>query len=462
MMRPMANGTVPPARRVSAVLALAGVVIAALAFLWLVVEAEPGSLLVIVVAQSLALGAAFIAVSRSGFRRWLAVAVIVAGWVITFLVIEGNGQVLKLVAFIALWPIIGALARFALAVDPRSLAAQTIAGTDVGPLTNVTIIMNPWSGGGKVGRFDLEREARERGITPVVLQQGDDIVQLALDAVASGADGLGAAGGDGTQALVADIAATHNLPFVCIPAGTRNHFALDLGLDREDVVGALDAVGDAVERRVDLAEVNGRTFVNNCSLGVYARIVQSDDYRDAKAKTAARMLPDMLGPDGDLPDLEFTDGKGRARRSTQMLLVSNNPYALDRVGGFGTRVSMDTGRLGMVDVQVESPSELRTLVALQAADRVQQFSGWAEWTDTEFTLHSHDHVEIGVDGEALKLEPPLVFAIRPGALRVRLPHHAPGRAPAAVAVNLDVSTARALAHVAAGHPANEPDAAPQP
>ena len=62
---------------------------------------------------------------------------------------------------------------------------------------------------------------------------------------------------------------------VCVPAGTRNHFALDLGLNREDVTGAVDAFAEALERRVDLATVNDRVFVNNCSLGLYAKIVQS-------------------------------------------------------------------------------------------------------------------------------------------------------------------------------------------
>jgi diacylglycerol kinase family enzyme len=88
------------------------------------------------------------------------------------------------------------------------------------------------------------------------------------------------AGGDGSQALVAAVAAERDIPFVCVPAGTRNHFVLDLGLDRKDVVGALDAYTDGVERRIDLARVGDRVFVNNVSLGVYAAIVQSDDYRD--------------------------------------------------------------------------------------------------------------------------------------------------------------------------------------
>ena len=104
-------------------------------------------------------------------------------------------------------------------------------------------------------------------------------------AVADGADGLAMAGGDGSQAIVAAIAAELDLPYGCIPAGTRNHFALDLGVDRDDVVGALDSFVDGGERRVDLAEVNGRVFVNNVSLGLYAEAVQRKGYRDAKLKT---------------------------------------------------------------------------------------------------------------------------------------------------------------------------------
>src|SRR5262249_36978633 len=137
------------------------------------------------------------------------------------------------------------------------------------------LIMNLKSGGGKAERFHLEDECRARGIEPIVLRQGDDLRQLAEDAISRGADVIGMAGGDGSQAVVATAAARPGVPLVVIPAGTRNHFALDLGLDRDDVVGALDAFADGVERRIDLAEVNGRVFVNNASLGLYAKIVQS-------------------------------------------------------------------------------------------------------------------------------------------------------------------------------------------
>jgi diacylglycerol kinase family enzyme len=133
--------------------------------------------------------------------------------------------------------------------------------------------MNPKSGGGKAERFRLAELCRERGIEPIVLGPGGDLLALVEDAVARGADLVGMAGGDGSQALVASVANRHGVPHVVVPADTRNHFALDLGLDRDDVVGALDAYADGVDRAIDLAEVNGRVFVNNASMGVYARVV---------------------------------------------------------------------------------------------------------------------------------------------------------------------------------------------
>ncbi len=165
--------------------------------------------------------------------------------------------------------------------------------------SHAVVFWNAKSGGGKAAAAHLDVEARARGIEPIELMGGEDWVQVVRDAVARGADGLAAAGGDGTQALVATIAAEHDLPFACIPAGTRNHFALDLGVDRDDVVGALDAFVDGGERRVDLAEVNGRVFVNNVSLGLYAEAVQSAGYRDAKLQTMLDTVPAFIGPTAD-------------------------------------------------------------------------------------------------------------------------------------------------------------------
>ena len=170
------------------------------------------------------------------------------------------------------------------------------------------------------------------------------------EAVADGADGLAMAGGDGSQAIVAAIAAELDLPYACIPAGTRNHFALDLGVDRDDVVGALDAFVDGGERRVDLAEVNGRVFVNNVSLGLYAEAVQHEGYRDAKLRTILDTVPDVLGPGGGELDLRWHGPGGHEHRSGAAILVSNNRYRLGRAVGSGTRPRIDDGLLGITVV----------------------------------------------------------------------------------------------------------------
>ncbi len=199
---------------------------------------------------------------------------------------------------------------------------------------------------------------------------------------------VGVAGGDGSQALVAGVAAEHDVSFVCIPAGTRNHFALDLGVDRDDVEGALDAFAAAYERRVDLATVNGRVFVNNVSLGLYARIVQSDDYRDDKMGTAARMLPDLLGNDYDPFDFRVHGPSGVDEAHPDLVLVSNNVYQLSGIGGFGTRARLDEGVLGVIVIDVHDAKDLAELVALETAGRGSSFRGWHEWSDRTVVVES--------------------------------------------------------------------------
>jgi len=171
--------------------------------------------------------------------------------------------------------------------------------------SHAALIVNPASGGGKAERLDLVGACRTRGIDPIVLGRGDDPSALAAEVVRQGADVIGMGGGDGSQAAVAAVAAEHDIPYVCVPAGTRNHFALDIGVYPADVVGALDAFFDATERRIDPARVNGRVFVNNASLGLYGRIVQSPVYRDAKFRTVIELLPDLVGPGVEPFDLRF-------------------------------------------------------------------------------------------------------------------------------------------------------------
>ena len=287
---------------------------------------------------------------------------------------EGRG--LGLLGIVALLAAATALGRYALHRDPTALKALATPGTPVGPAQRGVLIMNLRSGGGKAERFGLEDECRARGIEPVVLRPGDDLLELAESAVARGADVIGMAGGDGSQALVAGVAMRAGIPIVCIPAGTRNHFALDLGLDRDDVVGALDAYDDAVERPIDLAEVSGRVFVNNVSLGVYAEVVASPEYRDAKRQTTAAMLPELLGPGAAPFDLHFTGPDGTRRDGDQIVQVSNNPYVLSTLAGFGSRARLDTGQLGVAAAAVRGATDVAAFVAAESAGRLDRFPGW--------------------------------------------------------------------------------------
>jgi diacylglycerol kinase family enzyme len=300
------------------------------------------------------------------------------------------------------------------------------------------LFYNPKSGGGKAERFGLAGEARARGIEPIELTRGADLAELVQKAVADGADALAMAGGDGSQAVVAAIAADLNLPYACVPAGTRNHFALDLGVDRDDVIGALDAFVDGGERRVDLAEVNGRVFVNNVSLGLYAEAVQRPGYREAKLRTLLDTVPDALGS-GDKLDLAWRGPGGHEHRSGAAILVSNNRYRLGRAVGSGTRPRIDDGLLGITVAAAPIGRPGR---------RAQR--PWREWSTPEFEVHSDHPVPAGIDGEAVTLDPPLSFRIKTGVLRVRIARNHPGASPSAAIPESARDAVRALVGIAAG------------
>ena len=273
------------------------------------------------------------------------------------------------------------------------------------PPRRPVLFVNPGSGGGKAKRAGLAERARERGIDVIVAGRNQTLAGLVDEAVARGADALGVAGGDGSLAVVAAAALAHGLPFVCVPAGTRNHFALDLGVDRHDLIGSLDAFTDGVERRIDVAEVNGRVFLNNVSLGLYGDAVRQPTYRDAKARTLLETAAHVLGPSAAAVDLQLVDDRGRAHRNPAVVLVSNNPYSFEPPRAPGTRPALDTGQLGIL--VLHAPGAGRP-------------PGRA-WTATRFSVTAPAPLHAGVDGEAADLMPPLQFTVRPHALRVRIP-----------------------------------------
>jgi diacylglycerol kinase family enzyme len=437
--------------RLAAWLALVAVA-AVVAALGLLVVRNWLALLIVLAALGVAAAAAWEAVTRRGWVRVVATVVAAAALVGAAIVMIVRGALDELVVFLVAGFVFGWATRKAIR-DSRLKRSAAVVLPDRIPkprsASNAVLLMNPRSGGGKVARFQLVAEAERRGIEPVVLRPDDDLRTLAHDAAGS-ADVIGMAGGDGSQALVAQVAMEHGLPYVCVPAGTRNHLALDLGLDRDDVVGALDAFSSATDRRIDLAFVNNRIFVNNVSLGVYAEIVQSDEYRDAKRETVEKMLPELLGPHAQPFDLRFAGPDGVENRSAQMLLVSNNPYVLDSLAGAGSRPRMDSGKLGIVAVEVKDAAAAARLVSLEALHDVRRFEGWNEWTANTFQIDSGSPVAAGIDGESLVLDPPLRFTISPSALRVLLPPSAVGLSPAALRPGLSVSTLGELWRIAAG------------
>lgn len=376
---------------------------------------------------------AWYGILRSRAARVVGLAVAVLAIAVALGIIVVSGAPLADLLVVAGLLVTLAAARGALAVHvdlPGALAPR-----------HPVLFFNLRSGGGKAERFELAKEARARGIEPIELGAGDDLDVLVRDAVARGADGLAMAGGDGSQAIVAAVAAEFGLPYACVPAGTRNHFALDLGVDRDDVVGSLEAFVDAGERRVDVGDVNGRVFVNNVSLGLYAEAVQREGYRDAKIRTLLDTVPEVLCPSGDELAMRWRGPGGHEHHGGAAVLVSNNRYRLGRAVGSGTRPRIDDGLLGITVVGAVSwrDDEGR---ALQRP--------WREWSAPTFRVEAERPLAAGIDGEALVLEPPLDFRIRPGVLRVRVARKHPGASPSATLPDGIRAGAVELARIALG------------
>ena len=301
-------------------------------------------------------------------------------------------------------------------MNPSKLHLSRYGWRPADPPRRPVLFINPRSGGGKAARAGLAERTRDKAIETVTLAPGQDLAALAGEAAAAGADVLGMAGGDGSLAVVATVGAAHGIPFVCVPAGTRNHFALDVGVDRHDLAGALDAFTSGVERRIDAAAVNGRMFLNNVSLGIYGDAVRNPAYRDAKVRTLLETAAEVMGPSGEAPALDLADDLGHEHRHPAIVLVSNNSYALDRPVAQGTRPALDTGQLGIIvlDAPGDSP-------------RVPGRAWSAPWLEVD----APEPVHAGIDGETVDLDPPLRFASRPAALRVRISPRHPGASPSA-------------------------------
>jgi diacylglycerol kinase family enzyme len=396
--------------------------LAGLAIVILLVFAGLRSLAMLAIAVAAAvvsLDAAYVFLSRRGVVRWLAFAVFVLAPVAVIVVYAFRHLLWVAIAAAAAWLLAGMTARLALTGDQEDVRMPEHPAQP--PARHPYLIMNPKSGDGKVGKFDLKRKAEALGAEVFLLGGPElvDVAAVARAAIANGADLIGVAGGDGTQALVAGIAAEHGIPFMVISAGTRNHFALDLGLDREDPSTCLAALSDAVELRVDLGVINERTFVNNASFGAYAEVVETPAYRGDKLGTTLNTLPDLL--QGHRGARLHAQADGTQLEAPQALLVSNNPYGTGDIAGLSRRSRLDRGILGVVGITVSSARQAASLL------RGTHAAGLTVLTAEQIKITADDpEIPVGVDGESILMPTPVTCTVSPGALRVWVPRDRPG------------------------------------
>jgi diacylglycerol kinase family enzyme len=258
------------------------------------------------------------------------------------------------------------------------------------------LIVNPRSGSARPSADELAEQARGRGIEVHLFQAGEDLEAIAREA--SG-EAIGMAGGDGSLAPVASVAIERGLPFVCIPFGTRNHFARDIGLDRDDPIAALDSFA-GIERRVDVGRAGDRLFLNNVSLGMYARLVHERELHRRRRQTLARLRAIAIAMRHVSTRGLFVDGEPVRVR---VLLVSNNAYALD-VLSVGERERLDEG-----------------LLHLYAGSGIVR-ARWTERSAQRFEVDARaGFLRAAIDGEPARLETPIEFRVEPRALRVLVP-----------------------------------------
>jgi diacylglycerol kinase family enzyme len=237
------------------------------------------------------------------------------------------------------------------------------------------LIINPKSGGGRATKAHLEEHALRRGIKVVVMRKGQDMEALARNAIARGADVIGVSGGDGSIGAVAKVVLEYDVPLVVLPGGTRCHFARDIGLAPERIIDALSAF-EGVERRVDVGNINGRIFLNNASLGLYAEIVDNPDYRDNKLAVTRKALRNIASGATPLYDLQFTGNGKRFLRSVRIEALPNN----------------------------------------------ERYEGFSQWETIKFKVASKQRtIVVGVDGEREAYKSPVTVTCMAGALRLFVP-----------------------------------------
>ena len=293
------------------------------------------------------------------------------------------------------------------------------------PPNRGTLFFNPSSGArlpaGEVA--ELQKAAADGGLEVVRCGPGVDIIGLTREHMRTGRRLFVAAGGDGTINSVVQPLMNSDATFAVIPAGTYNHFARDLGVPL-DWREALDVALNGTTRQIDAGRINDRFFVNNVSIGLYPELVarreeRGRDYPKWKARLHAVYATLRKYPHVTLAiESEFLNEIVK----THVFVISNNSYDLSRLGVEAPRSTLEEGRLSVYWLPHLPRIALTRFLAHYLAGRVKTAPGFRSFRTTRLKVQSaRRRLHLGVDGEVVTMDPPLVITIVPRALTVKVP-----------------------------------------
>jgi diacylglycerol kinase family enzyme len=293
----------------------------------------------------------------------------------------------------------------------------------------VMVIIN--GAAGSVGGKDDQRAGRICDAFRTVnveaevrIVKGRQLIDVARDAAQSGVDAVVAGGGDGTISTVARVLAGGSIPLGVLPLGTLNHFAKDAGIPL-NFNDAVRVISEGNVRTLDLGEVNSYTFINNSSIGLYPHIVQQREelrQRHGSGKWLAMMLA-AISVFRRFPLLRVRIELDYCiiPLTTPFLFVGNNEYQMS-LFALGARSKLDGGKLSLYVARCKGRLCLFRLAFLAIMNRLDQAKDFDLRSVTEIWLETRRRkLRVSLDGEVVRLRPPLHYRVLPGALRVILP-----------------------------------------
>jgi YegS/Rv2252/BmrU family lipid kinase len=302
------------------------------------------------------------------------------------------------------------------------------------------VFLNRSSGFRSTGEVSkrLQEEYTQAGV-PVrveLVQAGMDVEALAREAVRQGADAIVAGGGDGTLRAVAAALAYTDTIMGILPVGTWNHFARDLHIPL-NVTEAARTLLTGESAAVDLAEVNGRVFINNSHIGLYPSFRFHRQYAEQHGKAPWRAIlwaALMVFRRRPAYTLRFHMDDRAIRRRSTFIMVANNEHAMEGYR-LGTRAAMTEGHLYVYIMRPRSRLDWIRIALSVILGRFSRQRHFDVYRTRELWIEGRQkRLGVSLDGEIAIIETPLHYRTLPRAIRVIVP---PASAAAAAAQSED-------------------------